>query len=85
MVFGVEKHNSTVVAGSASSPGIPAHFHTAFCKSRKRLATLIRFLATLQKIEYKGIVSFEYEKDAADPLPGLAKSVGYVRGVLAGL
>ncbi len=44
-----------------------------------------RFLATLRKINYMGIVSFEYEKDAADPLPGLAESVGYVRGVLAGL
>ena len=26
-------------------------------------------------------LSFEYEKDADDPLPGLAESVGYVRGV----
>ena len=40
-------------------------------------------LRTLVKIGYAGIVSFEYEKDADDPLPGLAESVGYVRGVLA--
>jgi inosose dehydratase len=41
------------------------------------------FIRTLIKIEYDGIVSFEYEKDAKDPLAGLAESVGYVRGVLA--
>ncbi len=40
-------------------------------------------LRTLIKIDYAGIVSFEYEKDENDPLPGLAESVGYVRGVLA--
>jgi len=39
-------------------------------------------LRTLIKIDYTGIVSFEYEKDQNDPLPGLAESVGYVRGVL---
>jgi sugar phosphate isomerase/epimerase len=44
-----------------------------------------RFLATLIKIDYQGMVSFEYEKDADDPLAGLAESVGYVRGVLATL
>jgi sugar phosphate isomerase/epimerase len=42
-----------------------------------------RFISTLQNIRYTGIVSFEFEKDEQDPLPGLAESVGYVRGVLA--
>jgi sugar phosphate isomerase/epimerase len=42
-----------------------------------------RFIRTLMKIKYDGIVSFEYEKDAKDPTAGLAESVGYVRGVLA--
>jgi inosose dehydratase len=41
-----------------------------------------RFLKTLLKINYSGIVSYEYEKDANDPIPGLAESVGYTRGVL---
>lgn len=40
---------------------------------------------TLIDIDYAGIVSFEYEKDADDPMPGLAESVGYVRGVLAAI
>ena len=44
-----------------------------------------KFLRTLVKIKYAGIVSFEYEKDENDPLPGLAESVGYVRGVLASI
>ena len=44
-----------------------------------------KFLRTLVKIDYTGVVSFEYEKDENDPLPGLAESVGYVRGVLAAI
>jgi sugar phosphate isomerase/epimerase len=44
-----------------------------------------KFLKTLVKIKYSGIVSFEYEKDADDPMAGLAESVGYVRGVLAAI
>ncbi len=44
-----------------------------------------KFLKMLIKIKYSGIVSFEYEKDADDPLAGLAESVGYVKGVLAAI
>jgi inosose dehydratase len=44
-----------------------------------------KFLRTLVKINYAGIVSFEHEKDADDPLAGLAESVGYVRGALAAI
>ncbi len=40
------------------------------------------FLSTLKKINYRGNVAFEYEKDGDDPLAGLAESVGYVRGVM---
>jgi len=36
----------------------------------------------LLKENYSKIVSFEYEKDGKDPLPGLAESIGYVKGVL---
>ena len=42
-----------------------------------------KFLSVLIKNKYTGVVSFEYEKDAKDPFPGLSESVGYVRGVLA--
>jgi inosose dehydratase len=44
-----------------------------------------RFIRTLSKLKYAGTLSFEYEKDEKDPLPGLAESVGYVRGVMAAL
>lgn len=44
-----------------------------------------KFLRTLIKLDYKGSVSFEFEKDGKDPLPGVAESVGYVRGVLASI
>jgi inosose dehydratase len=41
-----------------------------------------KVIKTLNKIKYQGNVAFEYEKDEKDPLPGLAESVGYVRGVM---
>jgi sugar phosphate isomerase/epimerase len=44
-----------------------------------------KFLRTLLKIGYEGTVSFEFEKDADDPLPGVAESVGYVKGVFSAL
>jgi inosose dehydratase len=44
-----------------------------------------KFLRTLVKLNYRGTTSFEYEKDAKDPLAGLAESVGFVRGILASL
>jgi len=44
-----------------------------------------RLFKSLIKLKYAGAVSLEYEKDEKDPLPGAAESVGYVRGVLAGL
>ena len=40
------------------------------------------FLRTMVDINYQGVLSLEYEKDADDPLPGMAESVGYTRGVL---
>jgi inosose dehydratase len=43
-----------------------------------------RLLKTLTKLKYGRTLHFEHEKDEKDPLPGLAESVGYVRGVLAG-
>lgn len=42
-----------------------------------------KILETLIEIDYNGTIAFEYEKDELNPLPGLAESVGYVRGVLA--
>jgi sugar phosphate isomerase/epimerase len=37
----------------------------------------------LRKIGYKGVCSIEYEKDMADPMAGIAESIGYFKGVMA--
>jgi len=42
-------------------------------------------LAALLKIKYQGLVGFEYEKDSKDPVPGLAESVGFIKGLLVGM
>ena len=44
-----------------------------------------KLLKTLVRLGYSKTIHFEHEKDAKDPLSGLAESVGYVRGVLAAL
>ncbi|MFA6126283.1 MAG: sugar phosphate isomerase/epimerase [Bacteroidales bacterium] len=44
-----------------------------------------KFFKTLREVKYEGTVSLEYTKDMRDPLPGIAESIGYFRGVLAGL
>ena len=41
-----------------------------------------KVIKTLKKINYQGNVAFEYEKDADDPVAGLAESIGYVRGIM---
>jgi inosose dehydratase len=43
------------------------------------------FVRTLQKINYSGMCSLEFEKDMKDSLPGIAESLGYFRGVCAAL
>jgi L-ribulose-5-phosphate 3-epimerase UlaE len=40
-------------------------------------------IKSLKKIQYKGVCSIEFEKDMADPLPGIAESTGYFKAVLA--
>jgi len=44
-----------------------------------------KFLKLLVDRRYEGVVSFEYEKDENDPMPGLCESVGYVKGCLASI
>ena len=42
-----------------------------------------KVVATLRRIKYSGSCSLEFEKDMNDPLPGIAESIGYFRGVMA--
>jgi sugar phosphate isomerase/epimerase len=44
-----------------------------------------KFFKVLRENNYSGTCSLEYGKDMDDPLPGIAESIGYFRGVLAGL
>ena len=43
------------------------------------------FMKVLIDRNYSGIVSFEYEKDPDDIMPGIAESIGYVKGVIGTL
>jgi inosose dehydratase len=42
-------------------------------------------LRALLDTKYSYHVGLEYEKDLRDPLPGVAESIGYIRGTLGGL
>lgn len=44
-----------------------------------------KLVKTLVRLGFKGTLALEYEKDAKDPLPGSAESIGYLRGVIAAL
>ncbi|MCI0512954.1 sugar phosphate isomerase/epimerase [candidate division KSB1 bacterium] len=43
---------------------------------------IVAILRTLKALDYRGVTAFEFEKDEVDPLPGVAESVGYTRGIL---
>jgi sugar phosphate isomerase/epimerase len=42
-------------------------------------------LQALLEIKFAHHVGIEYEKDADDPVPGIAETAGYAKGLLAGL
>ncbi len=46
------------------------------------VAEILRQLSVMQ---FAGYANLEYEIDAADPLPGMQRSLAYLRGVLAGI
>ena len=55
------------------------------CEVGRGALDIKSMLKALLEIGFAGHVGFEHEKDPMDPLPGLAESVGYVRGVLASM
>jgi sugar phosphate isomerase/epimerase len=61
---------------AATKEGVPI-------EAGRGVIDLPRFLRALAEMDYRGTAAFEYEKDGRDPLPGLAESLGYVRGILA--
>ncbi|MEI6865307.1 sugar phosphate isomerase/epimerase family protein [Flavicella sp.] len=43
------------------------------------------FLNSITKLGYKGTLALEYEIEEKDPLPGMAESIGYIKGILTTL
>jgi inosose dehydratase len=52
-------------------------------ESGRGIIDIPKVVATLRKIRYSGKCSLEFEKDMKDPLPGIAESIGYFKGVMA--
>jgi len=52
------------------------------CELGRGVINIPAFVKMMRKINYSGKCSLEFEKDMKDPLPGMAESVGYFRGVL---
>jgi len=53
------------------------------CEIGRGVIDFPSLVKALRKTKYDGKCSIEMEKDNTDPLPGLAESVGYFKGVLA--
>jgi sugar phosphate isomerase/epimerase len=52
-------------------------------ESGRGVLNLKAIMGALLEIKFPYMADFEYEKDADDPLPGLAESVGYTKALLA--
>ncbi len=52
------------------------------CELGRGVIDFASLVKALRKIKYNGVCSLEFEKDPADPLPGIAESVGYFKGVI---
>ncbi len=52
------------------------------CEIGRGVIDFPALVKALEKTRYKDHCSIEMEKDASDPLPGLAESVGFFRGVM---
>jgi sugar phosphate isomerase/epimerase len=67
---------------SLAAPGALADIPTEIGTGRLDIRGILR---ALREIEYRGVVALEYEKGGGNPLIGLSESLGYVRGLLAGM
>jgi sugar phosphate isomerase/epimerase len=52
------------------------------CEVGRGVLDIASMLRAMLDIGYEGHVGFEFEKHPEDPLPGLAESVGYTKGVM---
>jgi inosose dehydratase len=56
----------------------------ATIEAGRGVINLPSILKSLHKIKYSHLVSLEFEGQADDPLPAVAESIGYIKGVLVG-
>lgn len=54
------------------------------CEMGRGVIDIPAFVRMLREVKYSGACSLEHEKDMEDPLAGLAESIGYFKGVIAG-
>lgn len=52
------------------------------CEMGRGIIDIPAFVKMLRKVNYNGACSLEFEKDMRDPLPGVAESIGYFKGVM---
>jgi sugar phosphate isomerase/epimerase len=55
------------------------------CDVGEGVMPVVAIFKQLRKTGYKGFVNLEYEIHSDNPLPGMLHSLGYMKGVLAGL
>lgn len=55
------------------------------CAVGEGVMPVVEIFKQLKKVGYRGCVNLEYEIMSEDPLPGAQHSIGYMKGVVAGL
>jgi sugar phosphate isomerase/epimerase len=55
------------------------------CDVGEGVMPVVAIFRQLRKIRYRGCVNLEYEINSDNPLPGMLHSMGYMKGVLAGM
>ncbi len=55
------------------------------CEVGEGVLPIVGMFRQLKKIGYRGCVDLEYEINSENPLPGAQRSMGYMKGVLAGM
>lgn len=55
------------------------------CDVGEGVMPVVAIFKQLRKVGYRGYVNLEYEIHSDNPLPGMLHSMGYMRGVLAGM
>ncbi|MDR2139134.1 MAG: sugar phosphate isomerase/epimerase [Tannerella sp.] len=70
-IFDIHIKNVTEATGSGNT-----------CEMGRGVIDIPAFVKMLRSVDYTGVCSLEFEKDGKDPLPGVAESIGYFKGVI---